>query len=211
MVLDIKYWFWKNVLSDSFIEHVKKFASQENREVKAIVGGTPIPTPEQPLDEDALKKLHQKRNSHITWLSEKWIYDEIHPYVHASNRNANWNFEWDFSEAAQFTNYKLNQHYDWHCDSWDKGYSKDKGVNYEGKVRKLSTICSLTDPSEYEGGELEFQFRNNDDPTIIHPCTEVMGKGSIVVFPSFLWHRVKPVTKGTRNSLVMWHLGKPFV
>ena len=69
----------------------------------------------------------------------------------------------------------------------------------------------MTDPSEYDGGELEFQFRNNDDPTIIYPCPEIMKKGSIVVFPSFLWHRVKPITRGTRNSLVMWHLGQPFV
>ena len=41
-------------------------------------------------------------------------------------------------------------------------------------------------------------------------CKEIFPKGSIVVFPSFLWHRVKPVTKGTRYSLVLWHLGYPF-
>ena len=209
MVLDIKYWYWEGVLSNSFIEHLKKFASQENREEHAIVGGTP--NQDKPLDDEGLKTLHKKRNSDITWLGEKWIYDEIHPFVHAANRNANWNFEWSFSECAQYTNYRLNQHYDWHCDSWDKPYASHKNPNHVGKIRKLSTICSLTDPSEYDGGELEFQFRNNDDPTIIYPCTEIMKKGSVVVFPSFLWHRVKPITRGTRNSLVMWHLGQPFV
>jgi hypothetical protein len=48
----------------------------------------------------------------------------LHPYIHQANRNAGWNFEWDWSESCQFTKYKLNQYYDWHCDSWDKPYDR---------------------------------------------------------------------------------------
>ena len=70
--------------------------------------------------------------------------------------------------------------------------------------------CCLSDEKDYEGGELEFQFRNQDDPTLTRTCTEILPRGSIVVFPSFVWHRVKPVTKGTRYSLVIWNLGYPF-
>ena len=44
----------------------------------------------------------------------------------------------------------------------------------------------------------------------IHVCNQILPKGSLVVFPSFVWHRVKPVTKGTRHSLVIWNLGYPF-
>jgi len=75
--------------------------------------------------------------------------------------------------------------------------------------------CQLTDGSEYKGGELEFDLRNYDPPMRdeskhLIQCKQILPKGSIIVFPSFMWHRVKPVTKGTRYSLVMWTLGYPF-
>ena len=122
----------------------------------------------------------------------------------------------DISESCQFTKYKLNQYYDWHCDSWDKPYDRKSPDNPEhGKIRKLSMTCQLTDGSEYEGGELEFDFRNYDphmreEAKHLRQAKEILPKGSIIVFPSFVWHRVKPVTKGVRYSLVMWNLGYPF-
>ena len=68
--------------------------------------------------------------------------------------------------------------------------------------------------SEYSGGELEFDFRGYDPHMRTNQNIEynvkVLPKSSIIVFPSFVWHRVKPVTSGTRYSLVVWHLGKPF-
>ena len=67
---------------------------------------------------------------------------------------------------------------------------------------------SITDPEEYEGGDLEFDFRNQDEAVQPSICTEIRPKGSIVVFPSFVWHRVTPVTSGTRYSMVMWNLGQ---
>ena len=71
---------------------------------------------------------------------------------------------------------------------------------------------TLTDHTEYQGGELEFDLTNLDHnkKTNLRSCTEILPKGSLVVFPSFVWHRVKPVTKGERNSLVIWNLGYPF-
>ena len=70
----------------------------------------------------------------------------------------------------------------------------------------------MSDPKEYKGGELEFDFRqyDPDKPRKIRTCTEILPKGSVVVFPSFVWHRVKPITKGIRHSLVLWSLGYPF-
>ena len=81
--------------------------------------------------------------------------------------------------------------------------------------RKLSVTCQLSDSSEYEGGELEFDYRNyspnkRDELTHVMKAKPALKKGSIVVFPSFVWHRVRPVTKGTRYSLVVWNLGYPF-
>jgi PKHD-type hydroxylase len=70
---------------------------------------------------------------------------------------------------------------------------------------------SLTDKEEYVGGDLEFDFKDTkNNKKNIKICKEIWPKGSIVVFPSFVWHRVKPVTKGTRYSLVMWSIGAPF-
>jgi PKHD-type hydroxylase len=82
-----------------------------------------------------------------------------------------------------------------------------------GKIRKLSVTVSLSDSNDYKGGELEFDFRNGEHGKIsnIVECKEIKSKGSLVVFPSFVWHRVKPVTKGTRYSLVIWHCGLPFI
>jgi len=75
--------------------------------------------------------------------------------------------------------------------------------------------CQLTDGSEYSGGELEFDFRqyappSRDESIHIRKAPEILPKGSIIIFPSFVWHRVKPVTRGVRYSLVVWHLGYPF-
>jgi predicted 2-oxoglutarate/Fe(II)-dependent dioxygenase YbiX len=60
----------------------------------------------------------------------------------------------------------LGQHYGWHCDSWEAPYANKDNPDTFGKIRKLSVTCRLSDPKDYEGGELEFQFRNQDDPTI---------------------------------------------
>jgi len=166
--------------------------------------------PANKLEKEELDDLRKKRNSNIAWLNDRWIYKEVQPYVHQANSNAGWNFNWDFSESCQFTKYKLNQFYDWHCDSWEQPYNNPDNPNTHGKIRKLSVTCSLSDPKDYKGGELEFQFRNQDDPTLTRECLEILPRGSIVVFPSFVWHRVKPVTEGTRYSLVIWNLGYPF-
>ena len=69
---------------------------------------------------------------------------------------------------------------------------------------------TLSHEDEYEGGDLEFDLRHNTDVPEKIVCKEIKPKGSIVVFPSFVWHRIKPVTKGTRHSLVCWNLGLPF-
>jgi PKHD-type hydroxylase len=122
-------------------------------------------------------------------------------------------FEWNFSENCQFTKYKKGQYYDWHCDSWDRPYFRDNPNSSDhGKIRKLSVTVTLSDPKDYKGGELEFDFRNLDPDKKRKPvkCKEILPKGSLVVFPSFVWHRVCPVKSGERNSLVIWNLGWPF-
>jgi PKHD-type hydroxylase len=80
------------------------------------------------------------------------------------------------------------------------------------KIRKLSVSVLLSDPKDFKGGEFEFDFRNHDpkDKENKQVAKELNKKGSMIVFPSFIWHRVKPVTKGVRYSLVLWYLGHPW-
>jgi PKHD-type hydroxylase len=144
------------------------------------------------------------------WLDERWIYREIQPYIHKANVDANWNFDWDWSEQIQFAKYEKNGYYDWHCDSFFPPFEDKSDKNTFGKIRKLSVTCQLSDGADYEGGELEFQPRNKDNPNLTVQCKEILPRGSVIVFPSYVWHRVKPVKKGTRYSLVVWNLGLPF-
>tara|TARA_R100000005_G_scaffold95773_1_gene78694 strand:- start:5361 stop:5981 length:621 start_codon:yes stop_codon:yes gene_type:complete len=162
------------------------------------------------LTQKDISKLYKTRNSSIVWMDEPWIYNAIIPFVKEANKQAGWNFEWSMSESCQWTKYSETQHYTWHQDSFHKPYNKPT-TPLHGLIRKLSVTVSLEDGDAYEGGDLEFDFRNRSDssPNVV-TSKEARKRGSIIVFPSFVWHRVSPVTKGTRYSLVIWNLGRPF-
>ena len=214
MNLSNYYWYFKSAIPPKICDDIIKYGLSHQEDL-AITGNFNRDLKNNPLKEEEIIDLKKKRNSNIVWLNDKWIYKEIHPYVHEANKLAGWNYDWDFSESCQFTKYKLNQYYDWHCDSADKPYDKPDDPNSHGKIRKLSMTCQLTDGSEYTGGELQFDCRNydphmRDEDKHVLTVKEILPKGSIIVFPSFVWHRVQPVTKGTRYSLVVWNLGYPF-
>ena len=208
MNLKYSYWYFKSALPSHFCDKLIEFGNSKKERI-GITGGVSTKKSnevqtEKDLKEEELKDLKKRRDSNIVWLNERWLYNYIHHYVRVANYNSGWNFQWDISENAQFTKYKLNQFYDWHCDSWKEPYL-EKGP-MEGKIRKLSVSCSLSDPTDYKGGEFEFRFQNDTDGNFVDKtCYEIMPKGSIIVFPSFIYHRVKPVTEGTRYSLVMWN------
>ena len=209
MNLSNYFWYFKSALTPRFCDEVVKYALGK-KEIMGVTRGSSNDRnlAEKPLTKEEVRNLKYKRDSDLVWLGDTWIYKEIHPFVHQANKNAGWNFQWDHSDLCQFTKYKLNQYYDWHNDSGEK-------IPQHGKIRKLSMNCQLTDGSEYSGGELEFDFRQyeppqRDESKHLIKTTAILPKGSIIVFPSFVWHRVKPVTKGVRYSLVVWHLGYPF-
>ena len=210
------YWYFKSAVPPRICDMILQYGKLKKEKIALTGGfGKNRDLNKEPLTKKEEKDLKKKRNSNVVWMDDRWIYKEIQPYVNQANRNAGWNFEWDFSESCQFTKYKLNQYYDWHCDSWNKPYDNPNDVNTYGKIRKLSMTCQLTDGSEYEGGELQFDCRNydphmRDEDKHVLTVKEILPKGSIVVFPSFMWHRVQPVTKGIRYSLVVWNLGYPF-
>ena len=209
MKLDNHFWYFKSAVPPRLCDEIIKYALLK-KDHMGRTGGVK----DEKLSDKQIKDIKYRRDSNVVWLNDPWIYRELHPYIHAANKNAGWNFQWDTSEQLQFTKYKLNQYYDWHQDSFNKPFDKPNTLDH-GKIRKLSMTCQLTDSSEYEGGELEFDFRDYDPPQRdeakhLIQAKQILSKGSIIVFPSFVWHRVKPVRKGVRYSLVMWNLGYPF-
>ena len=202
------YWYFESAIPVRICDEIVKYGKQLQDGLATTGGYGDV----KKLNQKQIKDLKKKRDSNIVWMNDRWIYKEIQPYIHTANRNAGWNYEWTYSESCQFTKYDIGQYYDWHCDSWDRPYVREANDPSNGKIRKLSVTVSLSDPKDYKGGELEFDFRNKDPdkkPNIIK-CTEILPKGSLVVFPSFVWHRVRPVKKGSRYSLVIWNLGWPF-
>ena len=164
-----------------------------------------------PLQPEEEKRLLQKRHSSIVWLDEQWIFDLINPYIETANKNAGWNFHWDWTESSQFTMYTKDQFYGWHTDSSEKTGSNPKWKGSFNKTRKISSNIQLTDPSKYEGGLFQIDPRM-EDPDMGKPKIWVAPRerGSIICFPSFVWHRAQPVTKGLRYSMTHWHWGQPW-
>ena len=206
----IKNWFWyfEEALSKKFCEELIKYGNQKEEKL-ALTGNF---TDEKKMSKKELKDLKKKRNSNVVWINEWWVLKHILPYIHSANKSSGWNFDWDSTEDCQFTKYKKGQFYDWHQDSFNGAYNKPDNIKLHNKIRKLSVTCSLSNPDTYKGGELEFYQGDpvNSKKKNVIKVSEIVKQGSIIVFPSFMWHRVKPIIKGTRYSLVIWNLGKEF-
>ena len=137
------------------------------------------------------------RDSKICFIQPKqeifWLYDRLSSITKTLNESY-FNFDlWGFSEGLQFTQYEApGQKYDDHIDMFHKG-----------PIRKLSIVLQLTDEADYEGCDLELIIDKS-------PLKMTRKRGTLLVFPSYTLHRVTPITKGTRHSLVGWVTGRPF-
>mgnify|MGYP003675783961 FL=1 len=193
MIFENYYCTFDNPFSENFIAEIKK-EGLATKQQKASIGV---------LDK---KKNTKIRKSKISWIKNPLVYDHTNPYIHKANLLSKWNFQWDWNEAPQFTQYGKHDFYNWHVDGHTDSYGEGP---HKGKMRKLSSILLLSEPGkDFEGGELEMDFDScgGKGKKIV---TELK-KGTFIVFPSFVKHRVKPVTKGIRHSMVLWHLGFPW-
>ncbi len=146
------------------------------------------------------------RQSNVNWFGQGWVHRHFTTLVQRANQMAGWNFEITGAETLQYTKYKLNGFYDWHFDTHEIPYLDPYNSSTYNKTRKISMSCVLTDGDEYEGGDFQLKFPGGEVVTI----PELRKRGTVVVFPSYLHHRVTPVTSGSRISMVMWSLGPPF-
>ena len=201
MILRNYNWNFVNCLPSSFCDNVIAYGNTK-RQISAGIAGESLTTKENLSDKD----LHVRRKSNVAWLNDWWIYRHLKPLVSIANTNAGWNFETHMHEAIQFTKYVDNGHYDYHADMHEAPHNSLHIPEYIGKVRKLSMTVPLVDGSEYEGGDFVIQTPGGVEVVI----KEARQKGAVIVFPSFVQHKVTPVTSGTRYSLVMWTLGWPF-
>jgi len=150
------------------------------------------------------------RISDISWTSDQWVYDTIWPHMQQANSSAGWNYHIKAAESMQITRYRKGGFYNFHRDGYGDHlsvYNDPQNDFLNGHVRKLSMTTLLSD--NYEGGEFQFAGYSQEKCTISTP--EFTKIGSIIVFPSAMEHRVAPVTKGVRYSLVTWFVGPPFV
>jgi len=150
------------------------------------------------------------RISDVSWVTDQWVYDTIWPYMQEANQEAGWGYHIKAAESMQITRYRKGGFYYFHQDGNGdhlSAYHNPNNAFMHGHVRKLSMTTLLSD--SYEGGEFQFASYGKEECKISTP--EFSKVGSIVVFPSAMEHRVAPVTKGIRHSLVTWFVGPPFV
>jgi PKHD-type hydroxylase len=140
------------------------------------------------------------RRAEIVWLDDLpgagWVMDRLVRLTSAANRES-FGFDLtDFGESAQCARYGAENsgHFDWHSDI---------GKGTQAARRKLTLVVQLSDPGEYAGGQLELRPDSHIRPG-------AAGQGDVTLFPSFVLHRVTPVTEGTRWSLTLWAHGPAF-
>ena len=153
------------------------------------------------IDDTACEKVVAGwRKSEVYWTTEQWIVDAIWPFMEVANELSGQMFDIERVEDIQVTKYKPGCFYEFHTDSYSSHHFKDS----HGKVRKLSMTVQLND--DYEGGEFQVARCCRGKLQIE---TMEKAKGTVIVFPSSLEHRVKKVTSGERYSLVAWFKGPP--
>jgi hypothetical protein len=180
------YYTFEKGFSDIELEAIEKLADKIQSENASVLGSP--------------NYVNHYRRSTIKWLPNSdeyaWIYEKLFKYAEEAN-NVMWQFNiGDNLENIQYTIYDSEDAgmYDWHVDC---------GHSYPACFRKISITVQLTGSDDYSGGDLILKYGKDD--TVVPK-----DKGRVVIFPSFILHRVTPVDLGIRKSLVLWLGGLPY-
>tara|TARA_R110000823_G_C15923851_1_gene498913 strand:- start:429 stop:998 length:570 start_codon:yes stop_codon:yes gene_type:complete len=183
-------WVFNKYLSSDAVDSIVTRCNKLDKQV-AQVGDT-----------RGYREDKKSRIADIAFL-DRYIDQDLYALIYNLGIDANnkaFGFSLNELETIQFTEYNGHKKakYDWHTDlDWfDKGMSQ----------RKLSVVVQLSDPKDYKGGEFEIANSKNDKQM----KSDMKQKGSVIVFPAFFEHRVKPVTEGKRLSLIGWVHGTKF-
>lgn len=180
------YWIWEKVVDVEFCKFIINNADWSQSEPAQY---------REPGGESYTGKNHSIRKTDIIF------YNRFHPltsmmtnFIAFANVEAQWNFSINGFQDSQLGRYEKNGHYEWHKDT--------AKPDEWGNQRKLTAVLLLNDSSEFEGGYLQIDEVEKENLLI--------SAGSIIVFPSFLKHKVSPVTSGIRYTSVCWATGPSF-
>jgi PKHD-type hydroxylase len=172
------YQVWPSALSNEQVHRITTMALRQSAEEATIFSSA-----------EAMEGI---RSCSVRWLDDEWIQSLLWPFVDKANRTG-FGVTVERRSEMQVTEYTAAQggHYGWHHDVHWNGQSDTD--------RKVSVTVQLSQADDYKGGDFEFdEVKTNAD---------FRSKGTVLVFPSYLRHRVHPVTSGTRRALVAWFFG----
>jgi PKHD-type hydroxylase len=181
-LVNYAYWKWDAVLSKEFCRSALEQIDWATAKDATVTENNVVDT--------------KSRRTDIVWQESAQPLGCIAKcYMEIANQSAEWGYNLGSQEQTQIGRYKSTDegYYDWHMDA---------GAPQNGIQRKLSCVILLNDPSEFEGGVLE--LKSMEDQNVLNK------QGTIIVFPSFIEHRVTPVTKGVRYTAVTWASGPSF-
>lgn len=172
------YQVWPSSLSREDIDRITEIALSQQTEDGTVFSSA--------------KEMKGIRSCSVRWLDDKWIQSLLWPYVEKANHSG-FGVNVERRSEMQVTEYTAAQggHYGWHHDVHWNGQSDTD--------RKLSVTVQLSHADDYEGGDFEFDEVNTN--------ADFRTRGTVLVFPSYLRHRIHPVTSGTRCALVAWFFG----
>jgi PKHD-type hydroxylase len=184
--------YWDNGFTNEEVDKIVAYCEEQGTETGVTFGSK---------DEEEVKK-HRVSNVkfHEKNKDTAWIFDRLNGIIQSINEQF-YGFELNGYLSFQYTTYDADTEgrYDWHTDmEFNTSHSTDL------EPRKLSLTMLLND--DFEGGEFQINLGKEEDA-----ITVPVPKGRIILFPSFMIHRVKPITKGTRRSLVVWVIGPKFI
>lgn len=161
----------------------------------AVADFLTLPSEDAAMGDNGQVKDYSHRNTTIRFApSGHWFSYILHGVAKEGNFASGWLYDIAGYENIQFAEYGPEQHYNWHVDVFP--------MSHKDFDRKVSVICLLSDPSEFEGGEFEVK--------LYQEYKAPLKKGSVIAFPSILEHRVTPVISGLRRSATVWLNGPKF-
>ena len=187
----LPYVVLKNIVSKDFVDEIVEIGETLDTQDATVT-----------LNGERQKVKKETRISEVSFFDDEdqhYIEEILKPIVRTVNHLNNWNVKFfDDYNYAQYTKYNVGGYYKFHMDNREN-------IN---KNRKISMTLLLNDSrKDFEGGE--FEFKSSNESSII--LDELTDRGDMVIFPSHLVHRVNPITKGVRKSLVMWWTGEELI
>ena len=185
------YWRWNKKISKVICEHLMD--EMQSVELK----------PAETIQWNQEHKVDDYVRNNKSFYAEKnhWFEGILYNHMRYANMSLKLNYDVTSCESLQYTVYNVGNYQKWHNDH--EMFHNTFGTN---EVRKFTAICLISDPNDFEGGQL--QMKKTDGTEIDENL--LCEQGDIIVFPSYIFHQVTPITKGTRITAVQWFTGPAF-